>query len=385
LNSFSRKYLVKGNEYLISDPSMFPVEYTQVINGVAEELLYYDKIAFQVYGENIPLAVLINTFGVKGIEELLEQQAIEFVLWTPMVTYLVEDIPGVLPLQSGNMSSKAHCDPEESIIRGLKWMLNPLPRRYRRTLTKKLEKVYKLPSPEAAQHAVEFGYQGFEANIFAQFGLPKTKELTELKVDERAELCSLANECLELAISASFKYDVSMSKRFVGLNRTEFQRLRNAELIRNVTDILFEIEQVPNFKELIKQGIIDIKEVPKIRGHKSSVKFRSWITQLGTSTKAKGIAKEYIDSIANTKGFFETQQGKFFKTVVVTAFSGVVGGVIGGKIGSFIGVTASKLAEPFIDLGLNLLDAYVFEGLTKGWSPKHYIDKEIRSLVERKK
>lgn len=384
LNLFCRKYLVKGNEHLISDPSIFPFEHDQVINKLSEDLLYHEKIAFQVYGENIPLAVLVNTFGVKGVEELLEQGALEFVLWTPLVTYFVDEIPGAFPLQSGILNSMAHCDPEESITLGLEWMSNPLPRRARRSLSRKVEKVYKLPGSNVAKDAVKFGHEGYDADLFAPFGLPKTKELTELNKAERAELCLFSNECMELAILAGFKYNYDHSMRMIALNRTEFQRLQNAQLIRDMTDILFDLEQVPNFTQLINQGIIDQKEIPRLRGHKDSIEFRSWIHQLGNSTDVKEISKQYINSIVKQKGFFETTHGKFLKTISVTAFSGIVGGIIGGELGSAIGVTLSRPVELFVDLGLNLLDAYVFEGLTKGWTPRSYFDNVIRIQLEKK-
>jgi hypothetical protein len=385
LNDFSRKYLVKGNEPSINDAMMLPSEFERVINEVAEQLLYHDGISFKVYGENIPLTILINTFGTKGVEELLEQKAIEFVLWTPAVTYIVDDIPGLLPLQSGTLNSKAHCDPEESATLGLNWMQYPLPRKTRRYLVRKITKAYKLPDPGIPKYAVEFGYQGYKDNIFAQFGLPNGKSLEELDKAERAKLCSFSDECLELAILSSFKYDSIESKRLTELNRTEFQRLHHAKVIEDVADYIFKIENVPNFKELIVQGFIDIKQIPKIRSNNSSVKFRSWISKYDSNTSSEDIVKEYLNSIVNSKGIFDTPKGKFLKTLGVTAFSGAVGCLIGGEIGLLVGATASKIAESFIDLGLNLLDAYVFEGLTKGWSPRHYIDKEIRGLVEKKK
>lgn len=46
-----------------------------------------EGVAFSVYVEDIPLTMLINWFGLKGVESLLEQGAIEFVLRDDMITY----------------------------------------------------------------------------------------------------------------------------------------------------------------------------------------------------------------------------------------------------------------------------------------------------------
>ena len=117
LNSFSRKYLVKGNERLVKNPLLFDKELDEILSEIGELLLYHDGIAFHVYGENIPLAILINVFGVKGIEELMEQGAVKFVFNVPEVGYNVDEIPGIIPLVSmSGFMSKARGSWAELVI-----------------------------------------------------------------------------------------------------------------------------------------------------------------------------------------------------------------------------------------------------------------------------
>jgi hypothetical protein len=70
----------------------------------------------------------------KHFEALLEQGAVEFVLWTPNVVYMKTEIPGIHPIASGNLNSSAHSDPEQSIELGLNWTKNKPPARTRRHL-----------------------------------------------------------------------------------------------------------------------------------------------------------------------------------------------------------------------------------------------------------
>lgn len=65
LNDFTRKYFIKGNEHLIKNVNNFPLEYESIKNSLIEQLLVHDCITFKVNGENIPLAFLINTLGLK--------------------------------------------------------------------------------------------------------------------------------------------------------------------------------------------------------------------------------------------------------------------------------------------------------------------------------
>ncbi len=58
----------------------FSKSYEDVQFRIDNLLLRHEGVAFRVFGENIPLAVLINLFGVGGVEALLEQKALQFVL-----------------------------------------------------------------------------------------------------------------------------------------------------------------------------------------------------------------------------------------------------------------------------------------------------------------
>jgi hypothetical protein len=47
-------------------------------------------------------------------------------------------------------------------------------------------------------------------------------------------------------------------------------------------------------------------------------------------------------------------------------------------------IAASKVVDPVVDLGLDLLDTYVLDGLTKGWTPKLFFDDLERWVAESK-
>ncbi len=71
-----------------------------------EHLLLFDKLSLKITGESIPISFLIGTFGRKGFDALIEQRALEFVLWNEKVGFLDKNVPGI-----DGMVSMVHNDP----------------------------------------------------------------------------------------------------------------------------------------------------------------------------------------------------------------------------------------------------------------------------------
>ncbi|MGN7384076.1 hypothetical protein [Paenibacillus sp. SAFN-117] len=381
MDIFARKYLVLGNEHL-ANVKNYHSDYNKVVTDCVEKLLYHGAMSIQIYGENIPLTILIRMFGVNGVEALLEQKALEFIFSDPFITYLVDDIPGVMPLQTGGkFTSAAHSDPEESATLGLNWLSELLPRRVRGQLVRKVVKSYKSVPRNIAEHGVEIGYQGYESNLFANLGLPKQKPLKDLNLNERKLLCNLATESQRIALLSHLSYHTYDQFTITKLIQNSADRLSAAKVIEKNTDKIFTIETLPSFKEMISNGIINIYDVPQICSSKNAEKFRSWILKAESNAGSEEITKEYIDAVANSKGFFETNKGKITKSIVVTSVAGIIGSSVAGIPGAVAGVSVGGVAQPLVDHGLSLLDSFILDGLLKGWSPRNYTN-EIRQIVD---
>lgn len=383
LNSFSRKYLIKGND---PNPSNFITEFNDIQSEIAELLMYHEGIAFYVFGENIPLTILINMFGVNGVESLLEQGAINFLFCKPEVTYNYDDIPGILPLQSGGYyTSKAHSDPEESVALGLKWLRNPLHEKQKRRLLKRVLGSYRIPSENISQNSVQFGIDGYNNNLFSSLGLPCEKDIHDLDRSERSKLCTFANECNKLAILSEFDYYTLDSFEIAKINDLEVDALKKASKVESNTDQIFSVENLPNFKEIIRNGLISYKELPQLRTTSNSIKFRKWIDEISANVNSSEITKEYLSSIENTKGCLEKGTGKFLKTMGVYAISCMAGELVAGPIGACVGGFTGKVLEPAVDLGINLFDTYILGGILKGWNPRHYFTEDVTKLINKSK
>jgi len=383
LNDFTRKYLVTGNGLHGLTQRGFEIELNAVLGEISEQLLYYKGISFYVYGENIPLAMLIRVFGVRGLESLFEQEAVEFVFNTPAVMYSVDDVKGMMPLvSSAGFTTKAHSDPEESATLGLKWLSNPLHKRVEKNIIKKAIKVYKTPSEGISKSAASFGIDGYNNNLFGKMGLPKERDISDLNRAEREKLCSFAQECVTLSILSEFNYNSLNSFHTAKLIDIQLELLKKADKIKEATNSLFELENVPNFKAMVRDKVIKYEDIPKMRKSRDAMKFRNWVDSVSCKTDSTEIVSEYLNSIESTKGILEKEPVKLLKTISICAVSGVIGGLISGSGGAIIGGVAGKALEPAVNLGISVFDGYILNGLLKGWNPRHYFTKEIKPLLK---
>jgi hypothetical protein len=186
LNDFCRKYLDANRAVAHEDVAQFPTRVAEENASLFEQFMLFDKISFKVYGENILVPYLIAQLGQNVFESLVEQGAIGFTLWTPLVTYLTQDIPGVMALQSGTQSSPAHSDPEASLELGFKWMRPQLFRKERRQLIKKLLPLYRVTAPDLAADAVRLTASAFHSGKLMALDFSSAgKDIQNLALPER--------------------------------------------------------------------------------------------------------------------------------------------------------------------------------------------------------
>lgn len=381
LNSHCRTYYVQNPSVPSPPPQEEQLSLLSLVATCSDLLLRHDAVVFQVYGENIPLVFLLNAFGLSGVESLIEQKAIHFALWTPLVTYHVSELTGIDPLQSGVLNSPPHSDPEESIKIGLTWYKERLNSFEQASLIRKVKNTYILPPKEIADKSARFGIEGYTKNKFKNLGLPNQKDVRSLALEERKQLCNLATESMDLAFMSQFGLDSYDAFRLFELMREEITVLHAAQRIQAAEARIFDIEGIPSIGSLVVERKIDISKIPKIRSSPDSEKYRKWLFETADKKEATQIGKEYIDAIIEP-GFFDRFHGKIIKSLCISGFSAGVGALIAGPVGAAVGLTAgSKVTETLVDPAIDLLDAVFLDGLLRGWSPRNYFEKEIRPTI----
>ncbi|ODQ00294.1 hypothetical protein [Salinivibrio sp. SS2] len=375
LNDFSRKFLVKSPAVPAPSPYEFIAQRRVIDASLFESFLLFDTLSFKVHGENIPLVILLNHFGVKGVEALLDQNALKFILWDQMLGHMVDDIDGIDPLTHGHYNSPAHSDPEESIRLGFNWMSKPPRTSDKKNLIRKIIDVYSMPEKNLSSKAVALSKSAYDSGKLEVYGLsPEKSTYRELDLDGRKMLCECAEEILQYTHLIDSNMSSYSNFEFYQIFNDSNRKIHEAANLQENFNELSKLENIPDLNQMFPDDSKPFDKVLKLRNKSSSKKFRSWLAECTNSEDSLEITKEYVDAIANSKGFFQTKMGRFTKNVAMSAVGVGVGLLVAGPAGAVGGAGAAKLLEPAADFGLDMLDEFVLSGLTKGWTPKIFFD-----------
>lgn len=377
LNDWCRKYLVAGpNPLTPFDTRQAEISARKQDAALFEQLLLFDSVSFKVFGENIPVIVLLKLLGTKVLEALIEQGAIRFVLWTPMVTYLKDDLPGINALQAGHHTSPAHIDPEESLEQGFRWLPADVPARVKKMLRRKVLPLYTVADTDLSARAVEFANGAFTSGRLSPLGLdPERKSLENLSHSDRMLLCKCATELLDYRFVLLNKLTASARFEYFSYFSDSIQRLKTAGQIASDFNELAQLEQFPDLQALYPTLRNGFAQLPKLRQRREARKFRSWFA---TATQGDGnISKEYLDSIANAVGMLDRPAGKFLKAVVMAGIGTGLGTAVDQPL---LGLAAGGIIGAFAEhLSLDIVDEFLLDTLRKGWQPRVFFD-ELRNL-----
>ena len=381
LNDFCRKYLVDtGVPITPTDQISFPRELQKQKDFLFEHLLLFDCVTFKIYGENVPLVFLLQAFGQKQFEALLEQQAFGFVLWTPSIGCLVKNIPGVEAIVHGNLSSPAHSDPEQSIELGLGWLSKPLTKRERRHLVKKVLPLYKLPDPELPGMATGIVKNALRQGRLSNYGLNNVSpQLDNLSTGDKDKLAKCATDLLEYKFLISNDMTSFSEYKYFSPFWDTLERFNRSENVKKGFAKVLEVEGFPHLPVISAEMSQPFAQLARLRDKRSARKMRTWLAETSEKKIDPDFVQEYIASIAERKDVGSTAKGKLTKSILMTTigagigaaadfFAGAAGLPIGGLTvpGAALGASGS--------LGVDLLDRFVVEKLQEGWSPRIFID-----------
>ena len=228
------------------DLVQFPARDVAERAALFEQLLLFDTVSVKVYGENIPLVLMLRLIGEKGLEALLEQGAIRFVLWTPVITHNVTELPGLNPLQSGNLNSPAHSDPEQSIDFGLKWLGENASNSLKRRLKKKVLPHYDVPPSDLAGEAVALTNSAFASGKLRPLGFdPDKQRIDHLTLIERGRLSKCASDLLEYRYLVSHQMTAFASFEYFSLFSDSLHHIETSSKMTEAFGELCTLENVP--------------------------------------------------------------------------------------------------------------------------------------------
>jgi hypothetical protein len=332
--------------------------------SVAEAIIFSPKVTFKVYGENVVLSLLVKAFGTKGVQELLETDAIEFALWTPMVTYTDDEYvlgQGVTPIQAGVLQNPEHSDPKVSANAGLEGWCRELHRPERRLLSKLASRKTYLPPKELSHRAVATVVDSYRVGTLNTMGFRNETPIHQIDAAQRRQLARLADSAVEACILLDRDLDVFERESTWQMLVTLIHTYEARGILRDAVESVLDIERLPSISGLILSGQINWGDVLRIRRRRETKDFRRWLWSQPDPKDCSQISAEYVRQIAPKA---DIQYENWFKAARISAVSaaggvlgtltaGPNGGMTGAAVGTAVGTAVSLFDGIFLDKLLN--------------------------------
>jgi len=360
-----------GSPYSFDYPKLTKEQDRQIVAGLFEQLLIFDKITISTNRLNFALLFLIDRLGINTIERLLDSGYLKLMIWSPVIVTgtgrrqedgsidesVIYEQP---PIAAGSLSNE-DLDPEKNIHIALNHF--GLHRDRKRIFTKRAIKNYVVPNGmEFSTDSAKLVIDAYQNNSLKELGLPYEREPNQLHLKERQLLLELGHKVLETALLSKFNLKSYQNYEHYAICKQNLNNIGKAYNISENTDTLFKLEGLPNLKELFLQERMDFDSVFKVRHLSSAKYYRKWINEVGENTNADEIAKEYLNEIKGNTKFFETTEGKFLKNLGLYGVNTAIGAAIAGPAGAVAGYA------------LGLLETFWLDSILKGKNPSMFID-----------
>lgn len=367
-----------GSQYSFGFPKISEEQERQIIAGLFEQLMVFDKVTISTNRINSSLTILIKKLGINTVERLIDNDYIELLLWTPVIVTGTgrenkdgsideSTIYGKPPIAAGSLTEQ-DTDPERNVNIALSNF--DFNRERRRIFVKRAAKKYIIPSGmELSKDSAKMVIDSYKRNLLSELGLPYNKEPELFNLDERFRLLELGHKILETAILAEYSLKSFNNYEHYKIIENSISHIGKAyRTTENFTRIL-SIEKIPDLKNLFLENKLDFDSIFKLRHLQSAKYFRKWINSVDESTSSEDITYEYIKEIKGHQKFFNWPEGKFIRTVGIFALN------LGlGKLLASLGIGSG------LEQGLGMLDTFILEKILLGSNPSIYID-QIKNTI----
>lgn len=373
LDSVAMKYFKNMNPI---DPRIIKARLIEEIERVAELLVFSPRVTFKVYGENVVLPLLINAFGPKNVEKLLEEGSIEFLLERGHIGHFTEYLEGVYPLVAGNLTNPEHSDPYASNDRGLLlWGENSSLREdYAYRLIDLATERTILPGEKIPHEALSKAHEALKDGRLEAFGLPANIEfMGERDMDKIKTFCSIAEEVFRTVMAVEHEYDLKLEKRSWNYILAVSSKLQKAEGIVRTAETILNYERLPSIPYLLRKRKITLADVIKIRDCDETKVFRDWFWSQENPSDAKAVSKEYLSKVIGHK---KLKNRKIFRTIRVCGIS-----LAGSLAGTVVSGPAGAAAGTAVGVGVSLVDELLLDRLFREKNPRRFVTDVISPLL----
>jgi len=366
-----------GSPYDLNYPNLTVAQEQEILAGLFEQLLIFDRITIITGRLNFPLFFLIKHLGINKVEEMIERNAIEFLLWSPMIFTgrgrRREDgstdesvIYGQPPIVGGSLGGQ-DLDPEHNIDNALN--LFHLHRERKRIFKRIAEKKYTVAEGlQNSSSSVKMVMDAYLNNDLAPLGLAFEKDPEQLSLQERDLMLDVGSKLLETTLLSRYNLKSYENYAHYQICEQNLANIGNALKVSENTSQILQIENIPDLKSLYKETRMNFDDVLTLRYKANAKYYRKWINEVSDFGNAQEITKEYLNELKDSTNFFNTNPGKFVRNIGVWGVSTYLGNLVAGDAGVLTGVA------------LGLADTFWLESIIKGKNPSMFIQDIERTL-----
>ncbi len=353
--------------------------------AVAEALIVAPRVTFKVYGENVVLATLAKVYGVKGLEALLKDKVIDFVLWNEHVARAVDEKfwkQGIVPISSGKLTSQPHCDVSASSEMGLRGWASWLPEQDAKRLGKLAADRTVLMPTDIAASTIATVTNAYNSGALDQFlALTSRIPIHELNDAQVGKLATIAQETLDAGVMMDREADLlDEPELWSVLVELANKMPANAGGTLSAVEKVLAIEHLPSIKELLRHRAISHGDVLKIRELPQTEEFRKWLWSLPAPTDAEAVGEAYLAAMAPKAS---VKDKTWFKTVRIAAVS-LAGSALGTLVAGPVGGAAGFAISSAVSLGVSGVDGFSFEKLLGRRDPRRFATEVVAPIVAQK-
>jgi hypothetical protein len=346
-----------------------------------EKLLLFEKVQLSVAGPNVIAPLLCNQMSVRVFEELLEQDAITFVVWepSPMMTHKDGTVQATFV---GRIDRGGPLDIEQRIDDGLaNEVVAGLNTAAWRKLKRKLLNQHTLIDQTIVEQAWPVAVKAMADGALEPFGLAKRSDIIGSPVPDGSILTKVTESILRYRHVLANDMATLDDPGVFDLLAIGLQNLERPTLPLEKFATLAEFEKFPNLRELYDSIDDPFRRIARFRHSTTAKNFRNWLSTLKANSDIE-LIREYVDACANRKGLFETAPRKFLKLVTMLAVgTGAAAGaaalgadVIVSAATGIVIRSAAEVVGKASDFGLGLFESFIIDNFKVGWSPKSYFD-----------
>lgn len=375
---FSRGLDEVGTKWLKNrtdgDPRQFMIDVDSARLKVAEALVFSPRVTFRVYGENVVLAQLVAMFGVAGVERLLEDGAVDFVLWRSMTLHMTNNLRnGLRPLMGGELQTTPHVDPDASNTLGLNWVGGSVRvgDQDRKRLVRLANDRMTVTPIGSGQRAVDLVSSAYEKGLLGERGLPGLIAMWDLPMADIERLSLLAGHLMEAEVAVAQGFDVHENEEAWAAMMAVCADLRTKERALQVTQEVLALEGLPSIPTLLLQNQLSLANIVDLRSRRETEEFRKWFWSRESPEDASKISAEYVASMAPSVDLKDRALFKTIRVCLITAISTALGVAAGGGV----------IAGAVVGLAASFADAFWLETLASGVNPRRLATNVLRPMV----